>query len=631
MAFIAPGVYTREIDLSQYAPALATSIFGVVGIAPKGPVNDPTLITNELDLFNVFGQPTPTMFALYAAQQYLKQGRQLRFVRVTDGTEAIASEDIDGNAQVAFFKGTSNIGAGVDLSVKNSVNLTRDGVTVASINLATGFVGPLTSVTLDHIISRINNADASFRSIANGGTAQTDFASKDNLNNNIVLRSDVAGVLGVLTISAHATPALDATKLVFGVSVPPVTVNGLAAETPSLTVSANSAGVWANGYAVNVAQGTNTGTFKLTVKDDAGNVLEIFDNLTMGDVESKINGVSLFIVVDDNGVLTPPAPSSFSSAVVTAIDYFLSGGLDGVLTISDADYVGTVSPKTGLQTLLNTETVDLNIVAVPGISSGVVVLALLDLCKRRGDCFALIDPPFGLTPQGVADYHNGDGAFDGLHPSFNSSYGAVYYPWVEMFDPINNVRVFTPPSGWVAAQMAFTDFVTNPWFAPAGFNRGFLSNALRVERNLDLGEREFLYGNGNAVNVIVDFTRDGIVIFGQRTLQRAPTALDRINVRRMLLYAQKIISTISKTVLFEPNDALTQTRLEELINPILERIKGDRGIARFSVRIDSTTNTPDVVNNNELRGKLFIEPVKAAEKIILDFVLLATGAEFSGV
>lgn len=718
--FIAPGIYIQETDLSQYAPALATAIFAVLGITKKGPVNKPTMITNESDLLQRFGQPTPLSYLIYAGQQYLRNGRQLIVVRVTDGSEVCAQVSVPGTDQVAFLIGARDLAGGVNLSQRKFVRLVRDSVEIV-VDLSIGWSGSMTAVTIEHIVSKINAAIADVEveaeavaTVPGGGSAGpfaktlthfpvvpgsleitaglivgTDdgegnitgtgiaagainyatgeitgltydapvaestviaadysyettpfvgFAAKDNLNSHIVLRSAVAGVAGEISILAYSDSTQDAARNLFGVTVP-YTVNGLDADTAldvyahDLDSGEQSPGEWANDYYVTVDQGTNTGTFRIRVYNADANLLETWDNLTKANVEATVNSGSRYIGVDDLGNDVPPAPATFAAETPTAQSYYLSGGEDGITGLSDADYIGTIDTETGqrsgLKTLEDVNKIDVNLIAVPGISSGVVILELLDLCRRRGDCMAIIDPPLGLSYSKAIDWHNGDGAYDGLHPAFNSSYGAVYWPWIEMYDSINEQRVYTPPSGWAAAQIAYTDYNADPWFAPAGLVRGKLETALKLEHNVDLGQMEMLYGNGNVINPIVDFTSDGIVIWGQRTLQRTASALDRINVRRMLLYAEKIIATISKILAFEPNDETLWRRAEALINPVLNRIKTGRGIEKFSVVIDESTNPSDVRNRNEMHGKLFIIPVKAAEKIVLNFVILPSGAEFS--
>lgn len=631
--FIAPGVYVREIDLSQYAPALSTSILALVGVAKRGPINKPTFITNELDLINTFGQPDGFSYMLYAAQEYLRFGRQLIIVRVTDGTQAKATVSIDALAQPAYFISLLDIGSGVDLSQLTTVRLERDG-TIKEINLTTGFTGPLTAVTIDHIISRINDPVDGF-----GATAPV-MARKDRLGQRIILRSDGEGATEDIRILDATTPGLDAKNIVFGVSEVTI-LNGEDAQTGVLDIFALNEDTESNGLQIRIQDGTESGTFRLLiVSKDGQQVLETFDNLTMQNIEQIINEdlegspPSQIITVDDNNLTAPPAPILLiPETAATPTNYILAGGSDGNANVTDSHYIGQVSANgnTGLKSLQDVDKLDVNIVAVPGVSSAPTVLEALDVCRRRADAFAIVDPPSALNFQEVIDWHNGGGVFDGLHSAFNSSYGATYWPWVEKFDSVLGRKVVTPPSGWAAAQYAFTDFLNDPWFAPAGLTRGRLETALRLEldREVDRGKVEFLYGNGNAVNPIVDFARDGITIWGQRTLQRTPSKLDRIHVRRLLLTAEKIIATATKVLVFDPIDAFSFRRAEAIINPLLKNIANSRGLEDFKIVVDESTNPAFLRNQNQMGGKLFLIPLGAAEKIVFDFIILPSGAEFN--
>ena len=628
MTFVSPGVFTREVDLSQYAPALSTSTLVLVGPATKGPLNQPTLITNTLDLVEKFGVPNGNHFMFYAAQEYLRNGRQLFVVRIGDGTESQASIVLGGLSQVPTFQGTVDLSRGVDLSGgRDKLNLTIDGTTV-EFDAAAGAADP-TNVTIDEIITNIDSAFTS----ANVG--------KNRFGQFPILWGTTSGSAESIVINDTALPSENAAQLIFGVQTFPRTANGLDVSATCWTIKYLTHGTSGNGFRIVLDQGTEANSAKIIVQDSAGNALETFDNLTDANVEAQVNGVSQVIVVERPATPTGniPAPALFGKApTVTAITNFLNGGTDGDTALTAANFIGTItgSTRTGLQTIIDPFLIDINIIAAPdtvkltGAGHPAVVLEMLDICRNRGDCIALIDPPADLNPQQVADWHNGQGTFN-THQSFNSSYGACYWPHLEIFDSFTNSQFFIPPSGHVASQLAFTDNNDDPWFAPAGLSRGRILTALQVQDNASLGERDFLYSNGNAVNPIVDFVRDGITIWGRRTLQRTPSSLDRVNVRRLMLVVRKIIATAAKIIVFEPNDSVTQLRARNLIEPLLTNIVARRGIEVFDVVIDESINTPEVVNRNELRGQVFITPVKAAEVITIDFILLPTGAEFSEI
>lgn len=493
-SIVSPGVYTREIDLSLYAPQLSSTIVGMVGTATKGPMNTPTLITNLDQLISRFGNPDPNHLMIYAAAAYLRRGRQLYITRVGSNSAAKAS---------------------------------------------------------------------------------------------VAIRDESGTTTG--------------------------------------TAYAKSEGTWSNGYKITISTGTQSGTFKLQVKDPNGRILETHDRLVKSTSspfywEDYVSRNSTIIDIDDDTTNSnPPKNDTFT----------LSGGDDGLTGISNSTYIGVSSGTTvtGLQTFRNPETIDVNLLCVPGVSAAAVINEGIAICEERGDCLYIADPPFGLDAQNVVDWHNGAGAYND-HSAFNSSYGALYWPWLQIYDAYSDSNIWVPPSGEVVAAMAYNDYVADPWFAPAGFNRGRLIVPLKVEYSATQGERDLLYSGGNAVNPIVNFTRDGITIWGQRTLQRSPTALDRVNVRRMMLQLRKIIASAVRYITFEPNDAVTWRRFTGLTISAIEPMKRRRGIYDYRIVCDETTNLPEYIDRNEMHGKIFIKPTKTAEIIVVDFVLMPTGARF---
>jgi len=408
---------------------------------------------------------------------------------------------------------------------------------------------------------------------------------------------------------------------------------GTSPSSTTMVVSAISEGAWGNNLTIFVTNGSVADTFKLQVKNN-GVLVEQFNNLigTAGQENrdlgikyflSAINGVSKYITVEDTIENTGfPEVGSF----------VLSGGDDGLETISDDDYIGTISGtvKTGLQIFSNAEEIDINLMLCPGVHSAAVINEMISLCTDRGDCMAIVDPPLGLSVQQVVDWHNGATTYSD-HAAFNSSYAALYWPWTQIFDARNDRYLWVPPSGHAASIYAYSDEVSEPWFAPAGFNRGRLLTVNKLEHSPDQGERDYLYGNQNAVNPIVKFQKDGIAIWGQRTLQRKPSALDRVNVRRLMLYIRKVVSTAVRYLVFEPNDPVTWRTFSAMVDPFMRGLVARRGVVKYQIVCDETTNTPDHINNNEMVARIYIEPVKAAEKILVDAVLTPSGANFDEV
>jgi phage tail sheath protein FI len=231
---------------------------------------------------------------------------------------------------------------------------------------------------------------------------------------------------------------------------------------------------------------------------------------------------------------------------------------------------------------------------------------------------ALVSPPYGTinTPQEAIEWSNGRA--ETRTAAINSSYAAVYWPWVKVFSIADGEDKWYDPVIFAARQMCFTDSVADTWFAPAGFRRGRLTKPTQVEVDLNQGDRDSLYSGGNVINPIVNFPQAGITIFGQRTTQRTATALDRINVRRLMISLRKAVINSTQSFVFEPNDPVTWEAVRGVIQPLLEDIKNRRGLVDYRVVCDETTNTPIRVDRNELWCKVILQPTKAAEVVVFE-------------
>ena len=279
------------------------------------------------------------------------------------------------------------------------------------------------------------------------------------------------------------------------------------------------------------------------------------------------------------------------------------------------------------KTLANPEEVDFNLVAVPGVTSsaaGNPVGKFIDMVEARADAFLLVDianstatgSGLGLSVANALDQGK----------KFDTSYAATYYPWVRISDPDNNRLVWVPPSVEVMGAYAFNDRVGQPWFAPAGFNRGGLERVLEVRRRLTQTQRDNLYNQSPGINPIATFPGQGIVIFGQKTLQVKQSVLDRVNVRRMMLTVRKTVSRMSRNFVFEQNNAGTRTALLNMVNGYLGSVQAANGINEFRASIEEGA---DLVDRNVIKGKIFLKPTSVAEIIIFDFTLTPQGASFS--
>lgn len=302
----------------------------------------------------------------------------------------------------------------------------------------------------------------------------------------------------------------------------------------------------------------------------------------------------------------------------------LAGGTNGIPTASDdiaTVLIGTSTggAKTGMQ-LLDDDLLDLSIATVPGITIQSVQNALITIAETNQEFIAVVSPPVGFTTiQEAIDWSNGRSQT--RTAAINSSFAAVGWPWVKVFSTFDGKDRWYDPAIFMVRQMCVTDNLADPWWAPAGYRRGRLTKPTDVEIRLNKGDRDALYSGGNIINPIAKFPQDGIVIFGQKTAQRFASSLDRINVRRLVIFIRKILLVVGKPFLFEPNDEFLWQQIEEAVNPFIDDIKRRRGLVDFRVVCDETTNTPARVDRNELWCKIVIIPTKAAEAIVFELSL----------
>jgi hypothetical protein len=260
-----------------------------------------------------------------------------------------------------------------------------------------------------------------------------------------------------------------------------------------------------------------------------------------------------------------------------------------------------------------------NVLLAPGItlSGAGAVGNMISTCEGRGDAIAVVDTTlFGSTVSGATQAASGQ----------SSNYAATYWPWIQLYSTSLGKAVWAPASTVMGGVYAFNDQVAASWFAPAGLNRGGVPSVLKAERKLSQNDRDNLY-NGN-VNPLATFPGEGVVVFGQKTLQRKPTALDRVNVRRLLIALKDFIGQVGNNLVFEQNTNITRNRFLAQVNPYMESVVQRQGLYAYKVVMDETNNTADVIDRNQLVGQIYIQPTKTAEFIILNFNVLPTGATF---
>ena len=567
-----PGVYITELDLSDYIQTVSGTIFAVLGGATKGPMNDPTEVFSEEDLIQKFGTPQLGNYgyAMHSMIQYLREGRRGVFVRVSDNTDAVAS--------VQFCD------TGVD------------------------YTGPTPVVEEDPSIVGYGTVLGQFESASPGTWGNnirviiSDVAEDPNFAGDTVfnLEVQVPADIQVPVQNWYTVEAWNYTQLELRLSTNPASerwyeqvinegIDGEKAASRYIVATALAQ----PGWPIPTATGTT-----------------IFPGrYTLG---SQVFTTSV----------------STDSTFVPLLNLVL--GADGVSGLSDADYIGTYvgQTATGLKVFANAERTDINILAVPGISSAPVILEALSICSTRGDCMMLVDSPFGLDDAGVIDWHDGNGY---AHSAFNDSYGALYWSWIEAYDQYSKRSVWMPPCGFVAARYAYTDRIRGSHWAPAGIRRGKISLGIQLEQSPDPGQRDALYTGGNCVNPVVDFVGQGIHLWGQKTLQRRATARQSVNVRRMLLTAKKAVAAVCRSLTFEQNDQALWDEFTALVRPYFENLKLERGLYDFRVVADASTTTPLKIDNAIMNGRILLKPTRAAEVIEVDFVILSTGAEFAEV
>ncbi len=303
------------------------------------------------------------------------------------------------------------------------------------------------------------------------------------------------------------------------------------------------------------------------------------------------------------------------------------------------DNYALYSVKRAIDCIAEPEVLDMNLLVVPGVTNTILTDRAIEVCETRADSMAIIDVEGGYITEAENDQPEVErlGSVQEVISEvkareFNTSYACTYYPWVKIRDQRESGDVWVPPSVVALGTMASSQEVSAVWFAPAGFNRGGLDrgssglNVIQVREVLKATQRDDLYEVN--INPIARFPAEGIVIFGQKTLQATPSALDRINVRRMVLFLKKQVSRIASGLLFDQNIKTTWQRFLNQVNPLMESVKSGGGLADFKVVLDETTTTPDLIDRNTMYAKIFIKPAYAIEFIAIDFIITNSGASF---
>ena len=301
--------------------------------------------------------------------------------------------------------------------------------------------------------------------------------------------------------------------------------------------------------------------------------------------------------------------------------YIEAGNTQG-FDISTTAASGYTSYKKAIDAVSNPDEFDINMIVTPGVLHSLhspITTYVKDVCEDRGDAFYVMDS---------IGYNDNIATAVATTEGLDTNYAATYYPWVKVLDFDRNKPIWVPPSVVLPGVIAFNDRVAAEWFAPAGLNRGGLTEVIEVKTRLTQTERDELYEA--CINPIAVFPSTGVCVWGQKTLQGRPSALDRINVRRLLIAAKKFIASATRYLVFEQNTSQTRTRFLNIVTPYLESIQQRQGLYAFRVIMDESNNTPDIIDRNILYGQLYLQPARTAEFIILDFNIQSTGAAFPG-
>ena len=568
---LSPGVLARENDQSFLTAQPIVVGAAIVGPAAKGPVNIPTLVTSFSDYQNKFGTQVAsgsnyyTYFTSIAAYNYFQQGGETLLVtRVASGSYTAASSS---------FVSASGHAAGKTLTVFE-LQTPSEGTLMNSAG-PTGANGTLLSGSADNLRFEITSPSTS-----SGTFSLLIRRGDDTETNKIVLET-----WPNLSLDPVATNYI---SRVIGDQVQTVVTD--ADGTTYLQISGSY---------------ENKSRY-VTVKTVNYQTPNYFDN----NGQAKAAYTSS-IPVAVSGTFGGATGTPFVSMVANFYENIASGNTQGLV---GGNYT------TALALLSNQDEYVYNVIAAPGLYSAdysTQVNKMITNAEERGDNIAVID---------LVKYAQTVTTITSQASNLNTSYAATYWPWLQTPDPYSGNIVWVPASTLIPGVFAFNDNAAEAWFAPAGFNRGGLATAVRAERRLTQAERDTLYQA--KVNPIATFPNQGLVVFGQKTLQTKASALDRVNVRRLLITLKDYISQVADNLVFEQNSIATRNAFLSQINPYLASVQQRQGLYAFKVIMDDTNNTADVIDRNQLVGQIYIQPTKTAEFIYLDFNILPTGATF---
>jgi uncharacterized protein len=666
---VSPGVLARENDQSFITQQPVQVGAAIVGPTVKGPVEIPTVVTTYSDYQNRFGTTFESgsddysFFTSIAAQNYFNNGGNT--LLVTRVVSASATWDYASADVYTAEAESGNLSTATDNLLEATINAFN--ITGSALTEVTG-ISPTGGSGTGAVVKLTLATSQSFGTITvtNAGSGYA-----------------VGDILTIPSASAGATLP-NGTDITFTL-VDANVVDEVAFTLESLykgdifnnTSSILSNGSLEDGTANNirweiVTADTSSGTFSLVIRqgNDSNNtksVLETWTNLSLdpkssnyisrviGDQTFTYNSSENYIQItgdyrnasryvrvasvsntpnyfDNNGNAKSQYTGSIPAVGSGSFGGSFSGGAGSIIPVSrtmnmydninNTDSQGLEgSDYNNMLTLLsNQDEYRYNIMLLPGLTNASHTAQLttaIQNAQSRGDNMVVIDPNlYGASLTAPLTQA----------ASRNTSYAAMYWPWVQTLDSGTGKQVWLPASTLMGGVFAFNDNAGEPWFAPAGINRGGMNSVIRAERKLTQSNRDDLY-QGN-INPIATFPGTGVVVYGQKTLQKTASALDRVNVRRLLISLKSYISQVALNLVFEQNTAATRNNFLAQVNPYLESVQQRQGLYAFKVVMDDSNNTPDVIDRNQLVGAIYLQPTKTAEFIYLDFNVLPTGATF---
>jgi len=572
---ISPGVLSRENDQSFVSQQPIAVGAAIIGPTVKGPVNQPTICTTYSDYQNKFGNTFVSGGAVYsyftsiAAYNYFLNG----------GETLLVARVVSGSFTSAFTSGSTSNGSAI-LNVSGSVALQLKTISEGTIMNSSSSLdtsGSLASGSADNIRWQIANRDTS-----SGTFSLLIRQGDDTTNDQIVLET-------------WTNLSMDPTAPNYVARVIGDQVKNYNATDNQVEVSGSYPNASRYVYVASVSTPTPF----------------YFNN--NGIAKTQFTGS---IPTNASGSFTGATGDLFYGGNNKYYDLIQSG-------VTNIQGINSSSYDTMINLLSNQDDYRFNVLITPGLFASEAPLGsaqvntIINNTMNRGDNIYVTDlVPYGSSITATVAQANAK----------NTSYAASYWPWVQTIDPSSAQLVFVPASTMIAGVYAYNDNVAEPWFAPAGINRGGLSTVVRAEKKLSQANRDTLYTN--KVNPIATFPGTGVVVYGQKTLQTKASALDRVNVRRLLISLKSYISQVANNLVFEQNTIATRNQFLAQVNPFMESVQQRQGLYAFKVIMDDSNNTPDVIDRNQLVGQIFLQPTKTAEFIYLNFNILPTGATF---